>query len=99
MARLKRLRGTRWDVFGRTEERRTERALIGQYEDDVAELLDTLSFLRHPLAVKIARWPESVRGFGHVKAAHLRRAAAERDTLLAQWRQPASATAASREAA
>jgi indolepyruvate ferredoxin oxidoreductase len=32
LAKLRRLRGTPLDVFGRTEERRKERALIGQYE-------------------------------------------------------------------
>lgn len=88
LAKLKGLRGTRWDIFGRTEERRLERALIIQYEQDVAEMLASLSFLRLPLAVDLARLPEEIRGFGHVKARNAEAAARKREALLARWRQP-----------
>lgn len=87
LAKLKGLRGTRWDIFGRTEERRLERALIVQYEQDVAEMLASLSFLRLPLAVDLARLPEEIRGFGHVKARNAEAAAQKREALLARWRQ------------
>jgi len=99
LARLKRLRGTRWDVFGRTEERREERELITRYESDINEIVDTLSFLRHKLAVEIASWPDTVRGFGHVKAANAARVAAERDRLLTQWRTLEEVAPAPRAAA
>ena len=89
LARLKGVRGTRWDIFARTEERRAERALIRQYEQDVGELLDSLSFLRHKLAVEIACLPETIRGFGHVKARNMALAEAQRQALLAKWRSPA----------
>lgn len=88
LARLKGLRGTRWDIFARTEERRAERALIRQYEQDIGELLDSLSFLRHKQAVAIARIPETIRGFGHVKARNMAAAEEQRQALLAQWRSP-----------
>ena len=88
LARLKGLRGTRWDVFGYTAERRAERALIAEYEADVAELLDSLSYDRLPLAVDLASLPAGIRGFGHVKAAAMQSAAKQRRTLLARWRQP-----------
>ncbi|BAL26299.1 indolepyruvate ferredoxin oxidoreductase family protein [Azoarcus sp. KH32C] len=91
LARLRRIRGTRWDIFGRTEERRGERALITRYENDIAELLETLSFLRLPLAVQIASLPEQIRGFGHVKARNMKQADARRAALLEEWRKPAIA--------
>jgi indolepyruvate ferredoxin oxidoreductase len=71
LARGKVLRGTRWDPFGRTEERRTERALIEAFETRVAQLCEGLRAERLPAATEIARLPLSVRGFGHVKLANL----------------------------
>ena len=97
LARLKGLRGTRWDVFGYTAERRAERALIADYEADVAELLDSLSHDRLPLAVDLASLPERIRGFGHVKAAAMQSAAKQRHVLLARWRQPQAEAQRQRE--
>ena len=87
LARMKGLRGTRWDIFGRTEERRMERALILQYEQDITELLEGLSFLRLPLAIEIANWPDAVRGFGPVKQYSHDRAQQARQKLLARWHE------------
>jgi indolepyruvate ferredoxin oxidoreductase len=89
LAKLRFLRGTAFDVFGRTEERRTERALIEEYFVSVEELIGGLNAGNHDLAVEIARIPELIRGYGHVKEAHLTRARARWTELLAQWRQPA----------
>jgi len=86
LARLKGLRGGALDVFARTEERKTERALIRQYRDCIDELLATLDAARLPLAAEIARIPEEIRGYGHVKERHLAAARAKWDTLMAQWR-------------
>jgi indolepyruvate ferredoxin oxidoreductase len=91
LAKLKRLRGTRLDPFGYSAERKRERALIAEYERDVAELLAGLSFLRLPQAVAIASLPDQIRGFGHVKAHKLREAAARREQLLAAWHKPTDA--------
>jgi hypothetical protein len=55
------------DVFGYSAERRTERALIGEYERVVEELLQSLDSARLPLAAEIASIPEFIRGYGHVK--------------------------------
>ena len=93
LARLKGLRGTRWDVFGRTAERRAERALIVQYEQDVEELIGHLAYDRMDLAERIARLPESVRGYGHVKLASIDKAATERKSLFARWREHTPAAA------
>ncbi len=86
LTKLKGLRGTRWDVFGHTAERRAERALITQYEQDIGELLDTLSYSRLALAQEIAALPQGIRGYGHVKMRNMEAAALKREQLLARWR-------------
>ena len=86
LAKLKGLRGTPWDPFGRTEERKTERALIGEYRAAIDELLGTLNTERLALAVEIARLPEDIRGYGHVKERHLKAARVKWRGLMSQWR-------------
>ena len=88
LAKLKFLRGGRFDVFGYTEERRGERQLIADYEKTLQELLDGLDARRLALAVDIASIPEHIRGYGHVKEAHLHEAKAREAALLATWRNP-----------
>ena len=92
LARMRHLRGTPWDMFGRSEERRVERALIMQYETDITELLEGLSFLRLPLAVEIASWPDGVRGFGPVKRYSCDKAQKTRRQALERWRETAPST-------
>jgi indolepyruvate ferredoxin oxidoreductase len=77
LASAKRLRGTRFDLFGRSAERRTERKLLAEYEATIETILKDLSADRHERAVVLALWPEGVRGFGHVKAPTIERARAE----------------------
>jgi indolepyruvate ferredoxin oxidoreductase len=86
LARLRFLRGTAFDVFGRTEERRVERALIGEYEQLVDELLAKLNADNHAVAVELASIPEEIRGYGHVKARHLASARSKWAALLARFR-------------
>lgn len=86
LAKLKGLRGTALDPFARTEERKTERALIGEYRACIEELLRTLSAANLAQAVEIARIPEEIRGYGHVKARHLAAARGKWASLMAQWR-------------
>ncbi|MDQ6680559.1 MAG: indolepyruvate ferredoxin oxidoreductase family protein, partial [Pseudomonadota bacterium] len=86
LARLKGLRGTAFDVFGRTAERKTERALIGDYRASIDEVLRTLNAANLALAVEIARIPEDIRGYGHVKERHLAAARPKWAALLAEWR-------------
>ena len=88
LARLKGLRGTALDLFGKTEERRTERALIGEYKASIEEVLKSLSAANHATAVEIARIPEQIRGYGHVKTRHLKAAREQWNALLAGWRDP-----------
>ena len=86
LAGFKFLRGTPFDPFGRSAERRVERRLIAEYEAMLSELMARLSADNHPLAVSLAAIPEKIRGFGHVKARHLAAAKAEEASLLEQFR-------------
>jgi indolepyruvate ferredoxin oxidoreductase len=88
LAKLRGLRGTPFDIFGRTEERRTERALIGEYRASIEQVLAALTPANHALAVEIARIPEQIKGFGHVKARNLALARVQWEQLLQAWRQP-----------
>jgi indolepyruvate ferredoxin oxidoreductase len=91
LARLKGLRGTAFDIFGRTPERRTERALIGEYEALVDELLAKLTAENHALAIQLASLPEEIRGFGHVKERNLAAVRVKWDDLVARLRGQQSA--------
>ena len=85
LAALKRLRGTLFDVFGYTKERRIERKLITDYEILVEEILPSLSPDNHAIAVALASIPEKIRGYGHVKTKHLKAAKADEQDLLEQF--------------
>ena len=86
LAKLKFLRGTVLDPFGRSEERRSERRLIAEYEAMLDEVLGKLTPENHHLAVGLAAIPEKIRGFGHVKARHLSAAKADEAALFDQFR-------------
>ncbi|MCZ4254806.1 indolepyruvate ferredoxin oxidoreductase family protein [Sulfitobacter sp. G21635-S1] len=83
MAGMKRLRGTPLDVFGYTAERRMERALIKQYEGDMADVLPRLTDRTRDAIVALAELPLQIRGFGPVKQANEAKAAKRREELLA----------------
>jgi indolepyruvate ferredoxin oxidoreductase len=74
LARLRFLRGTALDVFGKTEERRMERKLIDDYERSLTALSSTLTAGNLPAAIELANLPEHIRGFGHVKLANVEQA-------------------------
>ena len=86
LAKLKGLRGGALDVFGRSEERRMERALITEYRSSIEEVLQTLNGGNRALAAEIARVPEDIRGYGHVKARHLATARPKWEALMKRWR-------------
>ena len=69
LARCKGLRGSRFDPFGWTTERRMERRLRDQYFSDMERLCKDLTSDNHSVAVELAEAPEQIRGFGHVKLA------------------------------
>jgi len=67
LLRTKRLRGTKFDPFGRTEERRTERALIDEYRELVNQLIAKLNGANYDQAVEIAGLIDMVRGYDEIK--------------------------------
>lgn len=82
LARMKGLRGTVFDPFGRTAERRMERALIAQYEADMDEVLPKLTPTTRDAILALAELPLSIRGFGPVKQANAASAEKRREELL-----------------
>lgn len=83
LAPLKVLRGTPLDPFGRTEERRMERALIAQYEADLDAWLPKAGPDRMDALIALAELPLQIRGFGPVKAANAAKAEKRREEILA----------------
>ena len=71
-------------MFGYTDERRAERALIGQYEVDIDIALRRLAPRTLATAVALASLPDQIRGYGHIKERTMRQAAVERIRLLTQ---------------
>ena len=99
LAKGKALRGSWFDLFGRTDERRMERALLTQFERRIDELVENLSAQRLPSAIQIAALPQSMRGYGHVKIANVALARAREAELLhrflpERYARPAAAAAA-----
>jgi indolepyruvate ferredoxin oxidoreductase len=83
LARMKSLRGSVFDPFGYSHERRMERALIAEFEADMDRLLPSLTPARLPLIRELAELPLTIRGFGPVKQANAAKAAARRAEILA----------------
>jgi indolepyruvate ferredoxin oxidoreductase len=71
LAKMKSVRGTAFDIFGKTEERRMERQLVNDYEALAKDFASSLNSANYPVALKLAALPEQLRGFGHVKERHL----------------------------
>jgi len=97
LAQGRRLRGTPFDVFGHTQERRLERTLIERFDARLDELAAGLAPANQAVAARIAELPLSVRGFGHVKIANLALAQVREAELLhrfdpSRYAKPAPAT-------
>ena len=90
LAKFKFLRGSALDPFGHTEERKMERALIAQYLASIEELLPALTLANHAAAVEVARIPELIKGYGHVKARHVAVAQQQWTAAMLAFHQPAS---------
>jgi indolepyruvate ferredoxin oxidoreductase len=94
LAKLKGLRGTRFDPFGQTEERKLERQLIADYIGQINEIAASLTSENHGVAVEIASLPAQIRGYGHIKMRAIDRAREREASLLAAFRAPAAAATA-----
>ena len=82
LAKCRGVRGTLFDPFGYSSERKTERELITAYRQTVSVLLPKLNAHNLSTAVAIASIPEEIRGYGHVKARHLAAAKIKEAVLL-----------------
>ena len=97
LAAMKGLRGTAFDPFGYTAERKMERALIAEYENDLSEVLQNITTETLETALEIARLPLQIKGFGPVKMANAAAAAKRREELLAAFRAPSAAPSVAAE--
>ena len=86
LAKLRFLRGSAFDLFGRSGERRRERQDIADYRTLLGELLPDLTDANYAAAVQLAELPLQLRGFGHVKDDNRDRLKPQRDGLLAAFR-------------
>jgi indolepyruvate ferredoxin oxidoreductase len=88
LAGLKSLRGTAFDIFGYSAERRLERGLIERYEKSVTRILEKATPAHYETAVRLASIPELIRGYGHIKRTHLERAEVEWSAAMNQLEKP-----------
>jgi indolepyruvate ferredoxin oxidoreductase len=94
LAKLKFLRGTAWDPFGRSAERKTERKLIEDYLATIEQRIASLKAEQIPVLAKLARLPEMIRGYGHIKEASVGKAMAEKARLESELESSRFAAAA-----
>jgi indolepyruvate ferredoxin oxidoreductase len=99
LAKLKWLRGTKLDPFGRSADRRLERELLARYEVLLDRVASELDESRFELALELAKLPERVRGYGPIKAAAADRARQSEQRLWQQWAAPAVRAAQPRASA
>ncbi|MFT5507066.1 MAG: indolepyruvate ferredoxin oxidoreductase [Hyphomicrobiaceae bacterium] len=88
LAKRKNLRGTAWDVFGRSSERRREREMITEFEQLLDRIGPKLSDATHATATVLAGLPMDVRGFGHVKLENDRKVQLRKVELLRELDSP-----------
>jgi indolepyruvate ferredoxin oxidoreductase len=91
LKRFKWLRGSAFDIFGKTAERRMERQLRDEYIERLDKLARELTAQNHALAVEIASIPDEIRGYGHVKDRSVKAAEHRLAGLMARWNTPAPA--------
>ncbi|WP_448628204.1 indolepyruvate ferredoxin oxidoreductase family protein [Geodermatophilus sp. URMC 64] len=86
LARARRLRGTKLDVFGKTAHRKAERARIDEYLAVMDEVTGALTRDNHRIAVQVASLPETIRGFDTIKDEAAQRAEEKQAVLLEEFR-------------
>jgi indolepyruvate ferredoxin oxidoreductase len=85
LSKFKGLRGTVFDIFGYTKDRKKDRALIKEYEDLIGSLLKNLKPENYEIAVELASLPEHIRGYGHIKDRHLADVKVNEEVLLERF--------------
>ena len=79
---LKFLRGTTFDIFGYTEERKTEKKLINIYEKDISYVINSFESEKFDHFVEFLNWPDQIKGYGHVKSKSIDKAIDNRKNIL-----------------
>lgn len=87
LTKFKGLRGGAFDLFGKTEERRHERQMMQDYIMQIDEIVSKLNNKNYALAVKLARLPDEIRGYGHVKAKSIEAAKSLQEQYLQDFRK------------
>src|SRR5665213_663728 len=90
LSKFKFLRGTPFDPFGYTEDRRIERKLMTDYLEKLKVVMADLTASNYPTAVALVSLPEKIRGFGPVKKRSLANLIVEESSLFEQFRAGAS---------
>jgi indolepyruvate ferredoxin oxidoreductase len=90
LAKMKGLRGTAFDVFGYTAERKMERGLIDHYEAQMREVAAALTPANHAAAIELASLPAQIRGYGHIKEANVEKVRALELQVLEKFRTATS---------
>ncbi|MBD2859811.1 indolepyruvate ferredoxin oxidoreductase family protein [Spongiibacter sp. KMU-158] len=88
LARFKKWRGSVWDVFGYSRERKMERALIAQFENDIDVVIEHLAPSNLATAIALFELPEQLRGFGHIKLAAFAEYEQQRAQLFSEFLKP-----------
>lgn len=88
LSRMRGLRGTAFDIFGYSRERRVERQMVDDYFADIDLVVRCLDPDNHKLALDLLRWPESVRGYGDIKRTALEQARGWREELRSALQNP-----------
>ncbi|MGC1419344.1 MAG: indolepyruvate ferredoxin oxidoreductase family protein [Acidimicrobiales bacterium] len=82
LRRMRRLRGTKLDPFGRSRYRRQERLVRDNYMAMIEQLSVELTTNNHARAVELAKLPTMIRGFGEIKARNIQRYKEQLNSLL-----------------
>ena len=87
VARMKGLRGTALDPFGRTADRKGDRAWVRRFEEDVDAVLGTLTPANAGTAAAVLGASDAIRGYGPVRLAGMEAALAAREKAWMEHRR------------
>ncbi|MDE1465451.1 indolepyruvate ferredoxin oxidoreductase family protein [Spartinivicinus poritis] len=92
LAKLKWLRNTPFDPFGYSADRKLEKMLISNYEEDIELILEKLNLFNYDIAIQIAKLPSKIKGFGHIKEKSYQQVHQEFEELLKHFRSRTQAS-------
>jgi indolepyruvate ferredoxin oxidoreductase len=93
LRRLRFLRGTAFDPFGWTAERKMERRLIEDYRERMRAVAGALSPANIGAAIELANIPDEIRGYGPVKEVAARQAEERFAALMRSFKEAAAKAA------